>query len=358
MWQSTVRTVAVVDGEGRATAIDTGTTRIIATSGTVKDTAILVVNPVPVNAVIVSPPSPTIAVGEMQQFTAQVTDANGNPLNRTVTWTTSNPSVATVNMTTGLATGVAPGSATITGTSNGITGTATITVTPVPVALVTVTPGADTLHPRQNTTLTATVKDASGNTLTGRTVVWSTLNPSVASVGGSSGTVTALDTGTAIISATSEGHSGTATIRVTPVPVATVDVTPSADTLTLGSTVQLTATPRDAAGGALTGRVVSWDSDNQTVATVNGSGKVTTHTLGDANITATVEGRIGVSAIHVVECAGSQRDGEPLRAACGSRRLGQAHRHTEGCERQRPLRSYRALVVQQRRRGVGGFRFR
>lgn len=89
-------------------------------------------------SVDVSPDSASVAVGGTQQFTATVTDLHGNPVpTPSVTWTSSNPAVATVDAS-GLATGVATGAATITAASGGASGSATLSVfnpnTP-PVAL-------------------------------------------------------------------------------------------------------------------------------------------------------------------------------------------------------------------------------
>jgi hypothetical protein len=69
--------------------------------------------------------------------------------------------------------------------------------------------------------------------------------------------------------------------------------------LNVGQTLGLTATLRDAACNTLTNRAVIWSSSNVTVATVNGSGAVTTLTAGSATITATSEGRSGSAAITV-----------------------------------------------------------
>jgi hypothetical protein len=78
--------------------------------------------------VIVSPDSAAVPVGGTQQFTATVLDLHGNPVaNPTVTWSSSNPGVATVDGN-GLATGVAVGQATITATSQAASGSATLVV--------------------------------------------------------------------------------------------------------------------------------------------------------------------------------------------------------------------------------------
>src|SRR5207302_6422175 len=121
---------------------------------------------------------------------------------------------------------------------------------------------------------------------------------SVATVDGN-GLVTAVAVGSATITATSEGKSGTSAVTVTTVPVASVTVSPSPASVQLGSTVQLTATPKDAKGNPLSGRVVTWSSNNTAVARVNSSGLVTGVAAGTATITATSEGKSGTSAVTV-----------------------------------------------------------
>jgi len=86
---------------------------------------------------------------------------------------------------------------------------------PPPVATVTLNSTAATLTPGQTLTLTATTKDATGTTVTGRTITWSTSASSVATVN-SSGLVTAVATGTATVTATSEGQNASAAITVSP----------------------------------------------------------------------------------------------------------------------------------------------
>src|SRR5256884_294643 len=82
-------------------------------------------------SVVVSPASATVPVGQTLQLTATPEDANGNPLSgRTVTWSSGSSAVAAVNGS-GLVSGVAAGSAAITATSEGKSGSASVTVTPV-----------------------------------------------------------------------------------------------------------------------------------------------------------------------------------------------------------------------------------
>jgi len=107
--------------------------------------------------------------------------------------------------------------------------------------------------------------------------------------------------GSATITATAEGKSGTSAITVTAVtvPVATVTVSPASASVPAGQTVQLSATPKDASGNALTGRTITWGSSNNTVATVSSSGLVSGVATGSATITATSETKSGTSAITV-----------------------------------------------------------
>src|SRR6266550_4491695 len=239
----------------------------------VQDYLAKIVPTVPVAAVTVTPASVSVLQGQTVQLTATPRDANGNPLTgRAISWQSSNNTIATVNGS-GLVTGVTAGSVTITATSEGQSGTASITVAGAPVASVTVTPPSASVPAGQTVQLTATLKDANGNVLTGRTVTWASNNTTVATVN-SNGLVTTKVAGSATITATSEGQSGTAAITVTPVPVASVTVTPATAGVAVGSTVQLTATPKDANGNPLTGRVVTWQSSNNAIASVNGSGLV------------------------------------------------------------------------------------
>src|SRR6266852_1790272 len=218
-------------------------------------------NPV-VAAVTVSPASASVDVGATSALQATVKDQFGNPMTgQTVTWSTSNAAAATVN-SSGVVTGVAAGSATITATSSGVSGTSAITVTsgppPAPVVTtVTVAPTSATVVAGSTTTLQATVRDQNGNVMTGQTVTWSTNNAAAATVN-SSGVVTGIAAGSATITATSSGVSGTSAITVTsgppPAPVVTsVTVAPTSASVVAGSTTTLQATVKDQNGNVMTG---------------------------------------------------------------------------------------------------------
>src|SRR5438094_582144 len=292
--------------------------KVAATShpGEKSDTAsVAVVCPPPaVASVDVTPPSASVQAGQTVQLTATPKDANGAPLSgRTVTWSSSNTSVATVS-NSGLVSGVTPGTATITATSEGKSGTSTITVPPVPVASVEVTPATASVQAGQTVQLTATPRDANGAPLSGRTVTWSSSTTAVATVS-NGGLVSGVTPGSATITATSEGKSGTSSVTVTNVPVATVEVTPPSASVPAGQTVQLTATPKDVGGTPLSGRTVTWASSNKAVATVSNSGLVSGVTPGSATITATSEGKNGTSSVTVTNVPVASVDVTPPSAS-------------------------------------------
>lgn len=216
MWASSDENVATVDDAGLVTARLPGAATITATSEGKTGSTGVTVNPVPVSSVLVSPASDTIVVGDSAQLTATPRDASANALTgRAVTWQSSAPGVATVS-STGMVHAVAEGSATITATSETVSGTATVTVAPAPVATVAVSPDTATITVGGSVTLTATLLDALSNVLTGRTVTWSSSDDSVATVDGTSGTVHGVNPGTATITAMSEGKEGRSTVAVNP----------------------------------------------------------------------------------------------------------------------------------------------
>ena len=127
-WNSDATSVATVNSNGLATAVTGGTAHITATSGGVNGSATLLV--ASVASVTVSPATATITVGQRQQFTAVAKDSGGNVINGvTFIWSSDVTSVATVD-TNGLATGVSQGTAHISATASGITGSGTLTVNP------------------------------------------------------------------------------------------------------------------------------------------------------------------------------------------------------------------------------------
>lgn len=254
-------------------------------------------DPITVATVEVSPRLNTARVGTSQQLTAVAKDASGNAMSgETFTWTTSEPTVATVSAS-GLVTYVGAGSTAIIASARGTTGFATIVsdanVSSVQMGLATATVG-----PNSTLQLTANGADAAGNALF-RPVTWTSSVPTVATVS-STGLVTAVaQSGTTTITATVEGKTGTTVITVAPPPVATVTVAPATGYLPTLVGVPLSTVLRDGVSNVLTGRTVTWSTSNAALATVSGTGVATGVATGSVTITATSEGKSGTATYSV-----------------------------------------------------------
>ena len=299
-WKSNNPSVATVDeGTGKVTTLNKeGTATITATAHNgVTGTCVITVNPIPVIGVEITPNTLTLNTNSTGTLTETVTPADAT--NKKVEWTSSNTTIATVDKNTGIVTAKAVGSATITAIAhNGVTGTSTVTVVQnaIDVISVEVTPNPLTLSINQIRELTKTIKPANA---TEQKVEWTSSNPAIAEVDKTSGIVTAKAAGSAIITATAHnGVTGTCAITVNPIPVISVEITPSPLTLNTNSTGTLTEVvmPADA-----TNKKVEWTSSDPAIAEVDkASGIVTARSAGAATITATAHNGVTGSCIVTV----------------------------------------------------------
>jgi Bacterial Ig-like domain (group 2) len=156
--------------------------------------------------------------------------------------------------------------------------------------------------------------DQHGAAIPTGTISWSTQSAAVATVN-SSGVVTGVGPGQTRLTATAGAKQAQTSVTVIQVPVASVGITPTSATITAPGTKQLTASTFDPNFNILTGRVITWSSSDQSLATVDATGLVTGVGAGVAFITATSEGKSGTAQITVnaqVSCAGA-----PLALAVG-----------------------------------------
>lgn len=150
-------------------------------------------------------------------------------------------------------------------------------------------------------TLDATPRDASGNALSNRPVSWISSDSTVAAVN-AHGVVTGRRPGDAVIVATSEQKSATATVKVAIEPVASVEILgiPTGP-VAAGTTVQLSAVARNAAGAPLTNRTFFWISTNYSVATVSAAGLVQAVKGGQVLIGVNCEGKTASFTLQVFD---------------------------------------------------------
>jgi hypothetical protein len=187
----------------------------------------------------VTAPASQLEVGATLQLAAAAKDSKGAALTRTYSWSSNAPTVASVDAN-GVVSGVSPGQATITATTDGVTGSVALTVLPIPVAAVLISPRTPSVRQGETTQLSAAVQDAIGRPLNGRVIAWSSQNATVATVS-NAGLVTGVAAGTAFIVASSEGKRDSVALRVRSLQAPTVSTTTPAQ-WTPGAAVTITGT--------------------------------------------------------------------------------------------------------------------
>ncbi len=165
-WSVTQPQIATVNAAGFLTAVATGTVNVTATSEGQSATAVVTVTQVPVAALTVSPTTATMIIGTSRSLSAVARDASGSAVSRTVTWTSSAPTVATVDAQ-GVATAVATGTAAISARVDEQVASSAITViTGLPPVVTGIAPA--TFVPGATAVITGTgfAASAAANTVT------------------------------------------------------------------------------------------------------------------------------------------------------------------------------------------------
>ena len=246
-WSSDAPDVATINAGGLATGVAAGQSRITATlagvSASISGDTTLTVIAATLSSIVVTPVTPSIAMGLTKQFTATgtYTDGVSRDITASVTWSTGNMTVATVSPG-GLATGVVAGTSVITATSGIRSGNTTLTVTPATLSFITVTPVNPSIANglTKQFTATGTYTDGTSVDITA-SVTWSSGTIGVAIVN-PSGLATGVGVGTSVITATSGSISGNTTLTVTPATLSLITVTPVNPSIANGLTKQFTAT--------------------------------------------------------------------------------------------------------------------
>jgi trimeric autotransporter adhesin len=241
----------------------------------------------------------SLIVGQNQQLSATLKYSDGTTKDMTTSaiWTSSATVIATVSAG-GAVTGLSVGQSTITATTSGVSGTATVTVAPMLKSIAVTGNTSLMVGQSQQLTASATYSDGSTKDVTG-TATWTSSAIAVAIVS-AGGSVTALSVGQSTITATAEGMSVTTTIMVSPAlkSIAVGGTT----SVVVGKSQQLTATATYSDGTMkdVTGTAV-WNSSAQGVAAVSSSGVVAAVSAGQSTITASLTGISGTLVITVIE---------------------------------------------------------
>lgn len=235
-----------------------------------------------------------MAVGATLSLVASPRDQNGSAIAAAISWSSGSTSIATVN-SSGVVTGVAPGTAIITAASGSVSANTTITVSAVPLLTSITISGGTALIAGATLQLTAAPKDQNGAAIAAA-IVWASSATGVATVS-SSGLVVGVAAGTAVVSATSGGVSGSVVITVA-APVVTAMTISGGGSVVVGQVLQLVASPKDQLGNPIAATLV-WSSNATSIATVSTTGQVTGVAAGSAVITATSGGVSATAPITV-----------------------------------------------------------
>jgi uncharacterized protein YjdB len=282
-----------VNAEGRKTTVPVTVTGSSSTSAA------------SVASVLVSLGVPSLVAGQSAQAYATLKDAGGTVLTgRAIVWTTSDPAVATVNAT-GVVSALKAGPVTITATSEGKSGNMSLVVAAPASTIASVASVTLSVPPSLNVGETAqaivTLKDASGNVLTNRTISYVSSDANIVNIN-SSGVLSALKGGSVTITASSEGQSASTVVTsVAPKPaVASIAMSSNASTIKVGERTQVYAVAKDASGTPISGIAITWSTSQPGVATVSSGGMAAGVGAGSATIYAKAENvtsNIGLTVI-------------------------------------------------------------
>ena len=209
-WATSDSTIATVDNNGLVKAIKVGKVTITAKAGEKTATCEVIVKPVLVSGIVLDKTEVELLEGDSITLTATVSPDNAT--DKTVTWATSDSTIATVD-NNGLVKAIKVGKVTITAKAGEKTATCEVTVKPVPVSGIVLDKTSVELLEGESITLTAIV---SPDNATDKTVIWSTSDSTIATV--DNGIVEAIKVGKVIITAMAGEETATCDITVKPIP--------------------------------------------------------------------------------------------------------------------------------------------
>jgi hypothetical protein len=301
-WKSSEPEIATVKQAGLVASLATGKASIVANSGSADASCQLSVMPATLVSISITEDHLKIPLGTTVELKAQgvYTDGSKRDLTDSVSWSSSPVGIVSVDRS-GLATGKRIGAATVDAKSGSVTGSDSVTVSAALLTSIKVTSDKAMmpLGTSQQMTATGSYTDGSLHDLTS-SVSWFSTSDHVVSVSGS-GEAGARSRGTSVISATSDGISGSELLTVSPAALTTIGVSPGNPTIPLASSLQLTATGTftDGSTSNLTNSV-TWSVDHASVVAIDNAGEAMGEQVGSTGVEAILDGIQG-STIVVVE---------------------------------------------------------
>lgn len=284
-----------VDNNGKVVGRNMGTATVRVSCEEYSADCNVVVTSNSLERVQIVAPASNIYVGDEIILSANILPSTIIP---NLEWSSSNPSVAAIETSTGRLKALAPGATVITATNNGVSGKLTLVVNEIYAESISLDQTQVTLKTGESVTLKATVSPAN---VTYPYVIWETSDPAVAVV--AEGVVTAIGVGSANIKASCGGYTSNCIVTVDPIPVESIVLTPNNATLKIGQSLQIGASvyPENA-----TDKTITWTSTDNTVATVSLEGEIYAISKGSANINAIINNVQATCVVTVEEIAADE----------------------------------------------------
>ena len=291
-WSSDMESVATVDQNGIVKAIGNGNTTITVTTKDQKKTASCAIT-VAQLITSITLVSSSITLNEGQEQSLVATIFPDNAANKTLKWTSSNESVATVDQQ-GKVTAVSMGTATIMAEANdgsGKCGSCVVRVNRL-VSSIELDKTSIIIYNGKTETIAATVTPSSA---TNTSLSWTSSNSSVAAVS-SPGLITGVARGTATITVKADDESGVKATCEVEVKQYITSITLSKTSLWLAVGAHETVLVTSVLPVNANDKTITWSSSDNSVAAIDQNGKVTAKAKGNAVITASTNDGSGVSS--------------------------------------------------------------
>jgi uncharacterized protein YjdB len=294
LWSSSDTNVVTVNDEGMVVAVGSGSATILAKSEDSGATSMCNVTVYqPVTSLTIS--NETMTVRKGTEFWLNAKALPENAMNKEISWSSNDTSVATVD-SNGKVTTLEAGSCVITATSqdSGVTARCTLTVLQ-PITGIYLNTSSKTIMKGEKFVIIPTITPSDADN---KNVTYTSSDDSIAKVD-SSGIVTGMKGGQAIIIAKTEERGLIASCQVTVQEfVSDVSVSSKVSKVNIGETSQLTATVTTETA---TNRTISWSSSNNSVLTVDQNGKIKGIRVGKATVYARATDGSGMSGSVSIE---------------------------------------------------------
>lgn len=276
--------------------------------------------PVPVQSLTLDRTSLRLASGEQVTVSATTLGKQGKVLlNRRVVWSSADPAIASVdslgNVVGGIVTGPVNAQTSVTATSENQSVTIPVVVEPSLPATLSFGLTALSLEHGEEATLVPLIKDALGNTLTGRAINYVVFDTSIAKVSGvlvTTGAFLGTSSRTTQVAANAGSASALFTVTVAPTTVQTIRVEAGSGFVAVNGRRQLRARAFSPAGIEIRGVPMTWQSSEPSIATVESTGLVSAFSEGETMVSASANGRSASRLLTVNQCGAGPAGAFPI----------------------------------------------